>query len=48
MNTSDLIAFTTAYFAGDAKADFNGDGVVTKKDALDYMNAFTAGCTPSN
>jgi len=43
---ADMTMFTNAYFAADALADFNRDGVINSQDAIDYMNAYLEGCSP--
>ncbi len=44
VNTLDVLAFLSAWAAGDASADFNDDGNIDTLDVLAFLNAWNAGC----
>lgn len=44
VNSLDVLAFLTAYVAGEPTADFNGDGTVNTLDVLAFLGAWSAGC----
>ena len=44
VNTLDVLAFLTAWAAGDPAGDFNGDGTINSQDVLAFLNAWSAGC----
>lgn len=43
-DTRDVIAFLSAWAAGDMAADFNGDGDINTLDVIAFLNAWQAGC----
>jgi hypothetical protein len=44
LDTRDVIAFLSAWAAGDDSADFDGNGVLDTDDFFAYLNAWAAGC----
>jgi len=40
----DIFDFLTAYFAGNASADFNGVGGVSVQDIFDFITAYFSFC----
>lgn len=44
LNSLDVLAFLSAYVAGDPAADFTRDGVVNTLDVLAFLSAWTFGC----
>jgi hypothetical protein len=43
-DTSDVLAFVSAWFKGDRRADSNDDGAVTIEDVFNNLHARFAGC----
>jgi hypothetical protein len=44
LSPTDIFSFLDGYFAGDARADFNADGVRTPADIFAFLNAYFAKC----
>lgn len=44
VTTSDIFAFIEAWFAGDPRADINGDGAVTAGDIGAFLTSWFVGC----
>ena len=44
VNTLDVLAFLSAFVAGDDSADFNGDGTIDTQDVLVFLSGWTGGC----
>jgi probable HAF family extracellular repeat protein len=44
VDTRDVVAFLSAWAAGDGGADFDGDGVVDTRDVTAFLGAWAAGC----
>lgn len=44
VSVQDIFQFLTAYFAGDPRTDFDGDGVRAPADIFAFLNAYFAGC----
>lgn len=42
---ADVLAFVTAFTAGDPAADFTGDGLFDLADVLAFVSGFVGGCT---
>ncbi len=44
VTVTDIFAFLNRWFAGDARANFNGVGGITVQDIFDFLSAWFAGC----
>lgn len=44
VGSGDLFAYLSAFFSGEASADFNGDAVLDSRDFFEYVAAFMVGC----
>ncbi len=44
LTVQDIFAFLNAWFAGEARADYNRSGTLTVQDIFDFLNGWFAGC----
>lgn len=44
-NVPDIFAYLSLWFAGNLRANFNGDCCINVIDIVDFLTAWFAGCT---